>query len=372
MKFAMMARCCLMVKKTISLLLVVKRGEKIIKIFTNRIFLYRLFLFAFILSALIFIFYNKEKITVVILPFIFAIFITYLLNPIVEILMQKKISRAAAVAIIYFVLIGSIIIALVYIIPVIILELNNLIDTIPFYTSETQKILAELKKHYLASLPLSLQEIVDRNINRLEGLLLYSLQKIADVIIGVFSNIFSIILGPILGFYFLKDFERIKENMIFYIPMPYRKIVIRWFEKFGKTLGRYIRSQLIVSLIIGLLTTLSMIILGVDFAFLIGAIAGITNIIPYFGPVFGVLPAISIAILRYPNKILWIITSMFIIHQLESGIISPHIVGEHVGIHPVTVIFSLLIGGTFFGLAGLVLAVPVAALIKLILQNKKQ
>jgi predicted PurR-regulated permease PerM len=251
------------------------------------------------------------------------------------------------------------------------LELNNLMDIIPFYASESQKILAELKTGYLASLPLSLQEIVDRNINRLEELLLDSLQKVADAIIGVFSSIFSIILGPILGFYFLKDLERIKENMMLYIPMPYRNIVIQWFERFGKTLGRYIRSQLIVSLIIGLLTTLSMIVLGVDFAFLIGALAGITNIIPYFGPFFGVLPAVAIAVLRYPNKILWIITSMFIIHQLESGIISPHIVGEHVGIHPVTVICSLLIGGTFFGLTGLILAVPVAALIKLTLQNKK-
>lgn len=350
----------------------VKRGEKIIKIFTNRSTLYRLFLFIFILSALIFIFYNREKITAIILPFAVAIFITYILNPLVEILTEKKIERTAAVAIIYFVLIGSIIIALVYIIPVIILELNNLIDTIPFYTSETQKILAELKTKYLASLPLSLQEIVDRNISRLEELLLDALQKVADTIIGIFSSIFSIILGPVLGFYFLKDFDKIKESMILYIPMPYRNTVIGWFEKFGKTLGGYIRSQLIVSLIIGVLTTLSMIILGVDFAFLIGALSGITNIIPYFGPLIGILPAVAIAVLRYPDKIPWIIASMLIIQQLESGIISPHIVGEHVGIHPVTVILSLLIGGTFFGLSGLILAVPAAALIKITLQNKKE
>jgi predicted PurR-regulated permease PerM len=328
-------------------------------------------LFVFTLLALIFILYNKEQITSIILPFVLGIFIAYILNPMVEFLTQKKVNRTAAVVIIYFVLIGSIIIALIYIIPVLILELNNLIDTVPFYTGETQKIILEIKIKYLASLPLSLQEIIDRNIDKLEELLLDFLQRVADAIIGVFSGIFSIILGPILGFYFLKDLDRIKESIILYIPRPYRIITLRWFEKFGKTLGGYIRSQLIVSLIIGFLTTFSMIILDIDYAFLIGALAGITNIIPYFGPFIGAMPAVTIAILRYPNKILWIIVSMLIIHQLESGIISPHIVGEHVGIHPVTVICSLLIGGTFFGLSGLILAVPIAALIKLTLQNKK-
>jgi len=333
--------------------------------------LYRLFLFIVIILLLSFIFVNREKISQVLLPFILAIIITYILNPLVEMLTENKMNRTAAVALIYFVLIGSIIIALVYIVPIIILELNKLIDTLPFYTSEVQRILANVKTKYLASLPLSFQEIIDRNINRMEELLLSSLQKVADAIIGIFSSILSIILGPILGFYFLKDLDKIRQNAILYIPASYRKIVIQWFESFGSTLGRYLRSQLIVSIIIGILTTLSMIILGVDFAFLIGVVAGITNIIPYFGPLIGTMPAVAIAILRYPYKIPWIIVLMLIIHQLESGIISPHIVGEHVGLHPITVIFTLLIGGTFFGLVGLVLAVPVAALIKLVIQSKK-
>lgn len=326
----------------------------------------------FILFILIFVFYNKEKIATIILPFIFGIFITYLLDPLVELLTQKKIDRTVAVVLIYFILIASIVIALVYIIPILLFELNNLIETIPLYTRESQKIIAKIRKNYLASLPISFQEIINRNIDRLQELLLGFLQNAVDAIISIFSNFFSIILGPVLGFYFLKDLPSIKENIILYMSIPYKDTVIEWSEKISKTLGRYIRSQLIVSLIIGFLTTFSMLILGIDFALVIGALAGITNIIPYFGPVIGALPAIIIAILRYPEKIPWIIISMLIIHQLESGIISPHIVGEHVGIYPVTVIFSLLIGGTFFGITGLILAVPVAALIKITLQQNKK
>jgi len=329
-------------------------------------------LVVFILFILIFVFYNKEKIVTIILPFVFGIFITYLLNPLVELLTQKKINRTVAVVLIYFILIASIVIALIYIIPILIFELNNLIETIPLYTSESQEIIAKIRRNYLASLPISFQEIIDRNIDRLQELLLGFLQNAVDAIISIFSNFFSIVLGPILGFYFLKDLPYIKENIILCIPIPYKNLAIEWSEKISKTLGRYIRSQLIVSLIIGFLTTFSMLILGIDFAFVIGALAGITNIIPYFGPVIGALPAIIIALLRYPEKIPWIIISMLVIHQLESGIISPHIVGEHVGIYPVTVILSLLIGGTFFGIIGLIFAVPVAALIKITLQQNKK
>ncbi len=326
----------------------------------------------FILFILIFVFYNKEKIATIILPFVLGIFITYLLNPLVELLTQKKINRTVAVVLIYFILIASIIIALVYIIPILIFELNNLIETIPSYTSESQEIIAKIRRNYLASLPLSFQEIIDRNIDRLQELLLDFLQNVVDAIIDIFSNFFSIILGPILGFYFLKDLPYIKENIILCIPIPYKDLAIEWSKKISKTLGQYIRSQLIVSLIIGFLTTFSMVMLGIDFAFVIGALAGITNIIPYFGPIIGALPAIIISILRYPEKIPWIIILMLMIHQLESGIISPNIVGEHVGIYPVTVILSLLIGGTFFGIIGLIFAVPVAALIKITLQQNKK
>jgi len=305
------------------------------------------------------------------LPFFLAIIIAFILNPIVEILTKNKINRTTAVAIIYFVLIGSLIIAMVYIIPIIILELNSLIDTLPYYSSEIQEFLSKIKASYLSDLPASIQEIVDRNISRMEQLILNFLQRVADAIIGIFSSILSIILGPILGFYLLKDLDKIKENTILYFPASYRKTIMQWFETFGVTLGRYLRSQLLVSFIVGILTTLSMIILDIDFAFLIGVVAGIANIIPYFGPLIGIMPAVAIAALRYTHKIPWIIVVMLIIHQLESGIISPHIVGDYVGLHPITVILALLIGGTFFGFIGLILGVPVAALVKLIIQRQK-
>lgn len=344
--------------------------KDIFKNFFNRTLFYRLFLFILLIIVLILIFIQRKKIEIIFLPFAIGLFITYILDPVVVFLINKGLKRSVAVALIYFILIGSIIIALLYIIPVILIELNKLIDTIPFYTRETQVFIKDIRTKYKTSLPVSVQEVIDRNIAQIEKILLSILQNMANIIMGWFTSLFSIILGPVVGFYLLKDLDKIKMNIVFYLPPYHKKNIICFLEKIDTTLGRYIRSQLIVSLIIGVLTTLALYILKIDFALLIGLLAGVTNIIPYFGPFIGALPAVLIALLRYPNKIVWLIVAIIIIHELESGIISPHVVGENVGLHPLTVIFSLLAGGAFFGLWGMILAVPLAALIKIILESR--
>jgi len=344
--------------------------KDIFKIFSNRILFYRLFLFILFIIVLILVFIQRKKIEVIFLPFAIGLLISYILDPVVVFLTKKGLKRPFAVALIYFILIGSIIIALVYIIPVILMELNKLIDTIPFYTQETQDFIQDMRTNYKTVLPAGVQEVIDRNIARIEKILLSILQNIANIIMGWFSSLFAIILGPVVGFYLLKDLDKIKSNMVYYLPDNKKRQIISFLETIDTTLGRYIRSQLIVSLIIGVLTTMVLYILKIDFALLIGLLAGVTNIIPYFGPFIGALPAVAIAMLRYPAKIVWLIIAIIIIHELESGIISPHIVGENVGLHPLTVIFSLLAGGTFFGLWGMILAVPVSALIKIFLLSR--
>ncbi|HHW02831.1 MAG TPA: AI-2E family transporter [Thermoanaerobacterales bacterium] len=315
---------------------------------------------------IIILFSQRKKIEAILLPFAIGLLISYILDPVVVFLSNKGIKRPIAVALIYFILIGSIIIALVYIVPVILMELNKLINTIPFYTQEIQDIVKEFKIKYKTIFPAAIQEVIDRNIDQIEKILLSILQNIASIIMRWVSSLFSIILGPVVGFYLLKDLDKIKMNLVYYLPHDQRQMVIKFLEKIDTTLGRYIRSQLIVSFIIGIFTTLALYILKIDFALLIGLLAGVTNIIPYFGPFIGALPAVVITMLRYPHKIVWLVIAIIIIHELESGIISPHIVGENVGLHPITVIFSLLVGGTFFGLWGMILAVPIAALIKII------
>jgi predicted PurR-regulated permease PerM len=337
------------------------------KIFKDRTVLYRLFLFVAVSLFLLFIFFERKKLYNIILPFTIGLFISYILNPIVVFLVKRGVKRTVAVALIYFILIGSIIVALVYIIPLTLKELNNLISAVPFFTEEVQQMIGNLRERYKDILPLAVQETIDNNITYMESNFLDLIQRFVDRILTLLSGLFSMILGPVLGFYILKDLDKIKSNMIGYIPSSYRAKLLTLLETIDTAFGNYIRSQILVCILIGILTTVSLYILKVDFALLIGFLAGITNIIPYFGPFIGALPAILISALRYPKKIIWIVIIITVIHQLESGVISPHIVGKNVGLHPLTVIFSLLVGGSFFGFWGLIFAVPTAALLKLLL-----
>jgi len=334
-------------------------------IITNRTFLHRLFLFALGVIILIFAYYNRNKINAVFLPFALGILISYILTPLVEFLTQRGFKRVQAVIIIYFILLLSILVALLYIIPVTLMEIDSLMEAVPSITKEIQKNLWQLKTKYLDILPPGFQDMIDMNIDYFQLVVLNFLQSTVDGIIGSLSSLFSLILGPILGFYILRDLDKIKTDITMVFPRDHRDKIISWLKVTDIALGQYIRSQIVVSLIIGVFTTVAMYIIGIDFALLIGGVSAVTNIIPYFGPIIGAIPAVLIAAIRYPKKILGIIIAILVIHQLESGIISPHIVGENVGLHPITVIFSLLVGGSFFGIWGLILCVPAAVLIKL-------
>jgi predicted PurR-regulated permease PerM len=153
------------------------------------------------------------------------------------------------------------------------------------------------------------------------------------------------------------------------IPKGIRDQVINISRDIDNLLSRFIRGQLIIAMIVGVLSIIALVVLKVQFAFLIGTIAGVTNIIPYFGPIIGAIPAIIVALLDEPMKAIWVIIAFFIIQQTESAILSPKIVGESVGLHPVFVILVLLIGGELFGVIGLIFAIPIAASIKIILNH---
>jgi predicted PurR-regulated permease PerM len=140
-------------------------------------------------------------------------------------------------------------------------------------------------------------------------------------------------------------------------------------EDIDQVIGEFIRGQLIVCTVIAVLTSIALYLMGVQFAIILGMIAGIVDVIPYFGPFIGMLPCIAVALLQSPKLALYTALAFIAIQQVESNIISPKIVGDRVGLHPVVIIFALLAGERLLGFIGLVLAVPAAAIIKVILHH---
>lgn len=324
-----------------------------------------LLLLLLIIVFLFYLFWNKIMDNIY--PFIISIFIAYLLNPLVSKMEAKGIKRSVGILIIYIIFISFLFFICFYMIPVIIKDIAKLLNNLPGYTIKFRDTIIFLQDKYSKSgLPVGMKNAIDNNLIKFEYFTTGLLESFITTIISALSKLLSIALIPILLYYFLKDFKVITEKVKLFIPRNYRKQVSRISISIDDVFGNYIRTQIILSIIIAVMTTIALLFLKVDFALIIGIVNGITNIIPYFGPIIGAVPAVLIALLQSPVKALYTVIILTIIQQIESDIICPKIMSESVGLHPLTVIFSLIIGGEIFGIPGLILGVPVAAALKII------
>lgn len=303
-------------------------------------------------------------------PFIIAAVIAYLLNPIVKVFEKKGIRRIFGVLIVYLIFIMIILLLSLVLIPKLIKEISSLAVNIPHYSSQMQELLKRLQDGYMNSgLPESFKDVLDDNILMLQSMILTVLQNIANGIIGVFSQLFNIVIVPVIAFYMLKDSEYFKNQFILLLPKAKRMKYIVLLRDIDNVFGKYIRGQIIVGSFVGVFTTIALLLIKVKYAVILGLFAGIANIIPYFGPFIGIVPTILFALLDSTGKALYAAGAFILIQQVESGFLTPRIIGKSVGIHPVYVIMSLIIGGRLLGIIGLIMAVPVLAAIKLTLRH---
>lgn len=316
------------------------------------------------------IFKGPSKISKIILLVFYAIVLSYLLNPLVNFIEKRGIKRTYSILIVYLVLITVVIIVSFLFVPKLFNEFENFVRLMPSYFNRIYDYFNTLFTRYsrhLDKLPPGFQEIKEvflENLKEAQKLLLNYLRNITNSIIGMFSKLINLIIVPILTFYFLKDKEYFKKKIILLVPKNQRNDIVQIGREIDKVLGKFIRGQLLVCVFVGVSTSIALLIIGIEFAIIIGLIAGIADIIPYFGPIIGIIPAIVFALLKEPIKVLWVIISFIVIQQLECNIIEPKIVGDSVGIHPVVIMLALIIGGNYFGIIGMLFAIPMTIVLK--------
>ncbi|MDI6618648.1 MAG: AI-2E family transporter [Clostridiales bacterium] len=325
-------------------------------------------LMLFLLFFLVFKYWGK--ITKIAYPFLVSLFLAYLLNPAVCYMERKGIKRILGIWIIFIFFIGILFSICFFLLPILVRDMGKLINILPQYTEEIRENIGYIQKVYSRSgLPDGIKNVLVGNINKLQNVIAVYLGKVMTFIMSTLSKIFSIALIPVLLYYFLKDFMKIIHGIKRIIPKKYRTRIVNICINIDEVFGDYIRTQLILSLIVAAMTTVSLMLLRINFALIIGIINGITNIIPYFGPIIGGIPAVVLALLQSPLKAVYTIIMLSVIQQVESDIICPRITADTVGLHPVTVMLSLLVGGEFFGMTGLILAIPVVAALKVIYKD---
>lgn len=328
----------------------------------------------FLLFSIIYFLIKKFDILSEVINIIFvSIIFTFFLNPFVKFIEKKGTTRFWSVLIVYIIIFSFFLIISFILIPKIAREFRSLAEALPNYINILYKDIEDSWLKYfkkLDSLPPKLRGIkeeINKNILELENAILNSIRTLTDSIVDIFTKAVNIVTVPIVTFYILKDENLFKEKIFKMLPEKYEDDVSRLFHEMDKVFNEFIRGRLIVGAFVGIATTIVLLILKVDFALLIGAFSGLMDIIPYFGPVLGIIPGVVFAFLQKPIKALWVIILFIVIQQIENNIISPKVVGESVGIHPITVILVLIIGGSMFGILGMLLAVPFAAIFKIVL-----
>ncbi|MBB6623059.1 AI-2E family transporter [Clostridium gasigenes] len=304
----------------------------------------------------------KTLVDILLISFIFA----YGLKPISNNVSEKFNLKKRTSSIIIIVAIVVITVMLLYLmIPAIIKESSNfgaMMDNIELYIND---IARKLK---IDDLPIfnSLYMQINEKINIFLG---GFSNNFLENIISASENIISCAIIPIVTYYFLVDGELIYNKILLILPTRKRIVAKKILSNIDKILSRYIISQLFLSLIIGVLTFIILILVGVKFALVLAILNGVFNIIPYFGPIIGGVPAVFVALIDSPSKAIWTIIVMFILQQLEGNILSPKITGDSTNMHPIIIIILLLIGEMFGGLVGMILAVPIGVIIKVIYED---
>ncbi len=316
-----------------------------------------------IFLTLWFVYYLRDILT----PVFLSWFIAYLIDPVADKL-EKNFSRNVAVLIIVAGVILILAGVIFVVVPIIGDEISKLSKNFPQYISFIKKLFFK----YMPTLKIS-EEI----FNQLNNYMPKILNKIPSIINNfnhIFSTLFNFFLIPVFTFYFLKDFDKIRLNIFHKLPEKAKPHVERIAKKIDSAVSLFVRGQLLICLILGILYSIGLAIIKIDLALLIGMLSGFLNIIPYFGFIIGIVSSIIMAIIKFGDfyHVLGVIIVFAVVQMLEGFVITPKILGNKIGLHPLNVIISLMIFGKIFGFIGLILAIPFASCIKVFYEELEE
>ena len=305
-------------------------------------------------------------------PIIWAFSIAYLLNPIMNFLQRKcKLNRNISIFIIYLFVIGFITVLITVVSPRIINSINNLVQDAPNYVKAFQKwINTYVMKSKLLQLGAPyIKENINAIVDKSVVFLNLTSASLFTKALHITSNLISAVLGLVISIYMLKDKESFIKGSkrLLYSLFENKKaeFLIDLGKSANKMFSQFIIGKIIDSLIVGIICFIGLFLFKVKYAGLISIILGITNMIPYFGPILGMIPAFLITSFYSPIKAIWVLVFLIILKEFDGLYLGPKILGDKVGLSPFWIIIAIIIGGESFGIAGMFMAVPIMGLIKI-------
>ncbi len=325
----------------------------------------------------IFLWFTATLVSQVVFIFLSAGIIALMLNPLVEMLEKRHLPRFIGVALVFLTFIAIIAALLVIVIPPAIEQLQELVDSLPFYATELGDELDSWKSSIEGlNLPMDVSQQADRLVARMEDYVADLGSKAVSLSINIVNALAQIILVLVISIYMLLDAERIGRNLRKLFPRAMRKDADELIESSQKAVTHWARAQALLSLLVGVSTSIGILLLGAlgvwpegsQYAAFFGAWAGITEFIPYIGPILGAAPPVFVALFSSPWAALSVVILFVVIQQVEGNILVPNLMGTIVGVHPLVVIFAVLAGAQLHGIAGMILALPLVALLRRLYQ----
>ena len=326
------------------------------------------------LSFSLFLIWFFNELSGLLIPFVIAYLLAYLLNPVVEFFERKKVPRWVTTLGLMLIIVGAGVAVLLFVLPI---AFGQFDDMLQWVTSMVKEIADVVREGRLVAvlqgygLPVErIQQILNEQFTpRLEDIMRGLIEGVLGFIAGIstiVTRIINAIIIPFLAFYLLKDFPLLRNRFNSSIPPRNRESVLRSVGKVDALLGRYLRGALAVAVINGILVSLLLWAFGIDYPLVLGMIAGILNLIPYFGLLISLVLSILVASFSGEPafvKVVYVVITFGVVQILEAAVLSPRIVGGQVGLHPVLLILSLLVFSFFLGFIGLLIAVPTTAVI---------
>lgn len=309
-------------------------------------------------------------------PFILGIILAYVLYPLVSRLerimpwsrRRPGWGRAAVILLVYMLAAGVLGGALFLIIPPAFEQATAFFGSLPDLYMRARITIESWDQQYADKIPEDIRLRIQDAANNAGTILINGAQTIVSRSFSAVRSALTIVLGlaivPLFLYYLLKDRETITEGIVSLFPYSAQNHARNVIEIINQTFGNYVKAQFILMIVVGTMVFLGLSILGIRYAFLLGIVAGLFEVVPIIGPWLGAVPGILVTLATSPEDIVWVVLVYIAVQLLENALLVPHIQGRTMNIHPILVMIALVIGSEIAGIWGILLSAPVAAVAK--------
>lgn len=327
-----------------------------------------------ILGVVAFFYFYRAKIGRILSPFFISVLLAYIVKPIAGKLVARKIPMSVSILIVYLIFLSVLAAACIFFIPEITTNIRELMTTLPDFMASYEKlfngILSAIKSSKWSNdVKILIFDQIENGTALVQKFLVALLENWLKIIVDTVKIIFDLTVAMVITYYVVKDADKFRDFTLSLLPPKWRNGLAGTGREINRILANFIQGQLLTAFIVGLLETMGLMLIKMKYPLVLGMVGGLANIIPYFGPYIGMIPALAVALTISPAKALWAIVIFLVVQQIDNSFISPKMIEGKLGLHPVATIFAVLVGGEFFGVLGMLLAVPVMAILRVIVNK---